>query len=299
MSRLCCCVFVTIFASSIVACGGGAAPPVDATEATDSSEPTAAAASEAPADEAASTETPVDENEFQLGASDTAKDARGATESKIKPTKDEAAMKFFVVDRNKNAPVEGVVISLTSPDGKKFYTEETDSAGYAEVLVPVGKKYELVYLSLGRKDIAARVVVEDEPNQNIKLTLRHKGWLPKKKPAAADPEPRFVLDGVEFDTAKSSIRPASFPRLDRVVEYMTHKKSSKIEISGHTDNVGRKAANKKLSRDRAQSVRQYLISKGIDGGRIQAVGHGDEKPIATNDTPEGRQKNRRIEAREL
>ena len=78
-----------------------------------------------------------------------------------------------MIDKDKG-PVKGVVISLTAPSGNKYYTEETDAEGYAEVLVPVGQKYELTYLSLGRRDIAATVTVTNEPKQNVKLTLRYK-----------------------------------------------------------------------------------------------------------------------------
>ncbi len=210
-------------------------------------------------------------------------------------------MKFVVIDKDKG-PVPGIVISLTAPDGAKYYTEETDREGYAEVLVPIGQKYQLVYLSLGRKDIAATVTVSNEKKQNIKLTLRYKREIlpPSPSPAADAPAaPRFVLNGVTFDTAKATIRPESFVRLDSVVEFMAHKKKARIEISGHTDNVGNPRSNKTLSDRRAQACRDYLISKGIEGGRIQAIGHGDERPIAPNDTDDGRQKNRRIEATEL
>ena len=108
-----------------------------------------------------------------------------------------------------------------------------------------------------------------------------------------------MLKGVTFDTGKASIRDKSFPRLDTVVEYMTHKKSARIEISGHTDNVGNAKKNKKLSEKRAEACKDYLVSKGIDGGLIEAAGFSDEKPIASNDTDEGRQQNRRIEATEM
>lgn len=237
-------------------------------------------------------------NEFQLKESDSARSAQGATASKIKATKTEAAMKFVVVDKDKG-PVPGIVISLTAPDGKKFYTEETDAAGYAEVLVPVGQKYELVYLSLARRDISANVNVTNEPNQNVKLTLRY-----KRPPAPPEINrnkgaPRFILNGVNFDTGKATIRAESFPRLDGVVEYLLHKKQTRIEIAGHTDNVGNPKANKALSLARAQACRTYLMKKGIEGERVVAVGVGDEHPMAPNDTEEGRQQNRRIEATEL
>ncbi len=70
-------------------------------------------------------------------------------------------------------------------------------------------------------------------------------------------------------------------------------------MAGHTDNVGNPRRNQQLSEQRAQAIRQYLVDHGIDGGRIEAVGYGDTQPVASNDTEEGRQQNRRIEAVEL
>ena len=230
-----------------------------------------------------------EKREFQLQDTHTAKAAHGAKESKIKPTRTEAAMKLFVVDKDKG-PVKGVVAFLTGPDKTKYYTEPTDSEGYAEVLVPVGKQYDVTYLSLGRREIAATVPVADEPSQFVKLTLRYKREIPERP---------FILAGVNFDTAKATIRPESFPRLDAVVEFMAHKKSARVEISGHTDNVGNAKSNKTLSEQRAQACRNYIVSKGIDKKRLDAIGFGDEHPIAPNDTDEGRQKNRRIEAKEM
>jgi OOP family OmpA-OmpF porin len=304
-------VCTTITTLALAACGGGPsstqAPTVAATsgEASSGSESASEGASEAGEVAEAVTTGDAKKAEFVLRKSGAPKDDEEqgpAPASNIKATKTEAAMKFIVVDKEKG-PIPGIVISLTAPDGKVYYTEETSAEGYAEVLVPVGQKYELVYLSLGRRDIAATVPVSDEPNQNVKLTLRYKRYISPRKPAtpaAAAPEvPAFVLEGVTFDSGKATIRPESFPRLDSVVEYMTYKKSARIEISGHTDNVGNPKTNKALSEKRAQACRDYLISKGVDGGRIQAVGYGDERPIASNDTAEGQQQNRRIEAIEL
>jgi OmpA-OmpF porin, OOP family len=228
-------------------------------------------------------------NTFELRDSDAAKGVHGVKASKIEPTRTEAAMKFLVVDRDKG-PVKGVVVSLTSPTGAEYYTDETDEAGYAEALVPVGRTYELTYLGLGRKDIAATVTVTNEPKQTIKLTLRY-----KPRPAA----PPFVLKGVTFDTGKATIRSESYPQLDVVADFMTHKRSARVEISGHTDNVGSSKVNKTLSAKRAQACRNYIMTRGVDGSRLTAVGYGDERPVASNDTQEGRQQNRRIEAVEL
>ncbi len=285
----------TFLALTLIACGGGNPPAESPATAAQSGEPSAAAPpssapSDAPADQPASKEKSGDQ--FTMLDTKTAKDTKGENPSKLAPSKTEALMKFMVVDKDKG-PIKGIVISMAAPDGKKYYTEETDGTGYAEVLVPVGKKYEIVYVSLGRKDITATYDVTKEPNQNIKLTLRYKKFVPDKGPE------HFVLDGVNFDTNKATIRPETSYRLDGVVEYMQHKKNSRIQISGHTDNVGKKAANKLLSEKRAQACRDYIISKGIDASRVEAVGYGDERPMAPNDNEENRQKNRRIEAMEL
>jgi len=226
-----------------------------------------------------------EKREFQLQDTHTAKEAHGATASKIKPTRTEAAMKLFVVDKDKG-PVKGVVIFLTGPDKTKYYTDPTDSEGYAEVLVPVGKTYDITFLSLGRHEIAATVPVADEPSQSVKLTLRYK--------REGAPKP-LILDGVNFDTAKSTIRPESFPRLDTVVDFMVHKKDARVEISGHTDNVGGPEANQKLSEDRARAVVAALVARGIDGSRLSARGYGQSSPVADNRTEDGRAKNRRVE----
>jgi outer membrane protein OmpA-like peptidoglycan-associated protein len=250
--------------------------------------------------EDSSTETPdrepSDAGEFEISEADR---SSRPTQTKVEATETQAAVRFFVVDKDKG-PIEGIVISLTGPTGEKYYTEETDSDGFAEVLVPNGTTYSLVYLSLGRRNVAAKVEVADKPNLNMKLTMRYQreeyatggGGTP-------DSAPRFVLDGVQFDTGKATLTSDSHARLETVVEYMTHKKSARIEISGHTDNVGKKKDNKRLSQKRADAVRAYLVSKGIDAGRIETVGYGDERPVASNDSEEGRQKNRRIEATEL
>lgn len=240
--------------------------------------------------------------EFRTVDTHTAKDTHGVKPSNIAPTNTEAALKFVVVDKEKG-PIEGIVISLTGPDGQKHYTQETDAVGYADVLVPIGKKYQVVFLSLGRQKIAATVVVENEPRLTQKMTLRYRRIDPPPAAPGAPPEeaplPRFTLEGVNFDTGKATVRPGSFSRLDSVVEYMTHKKDSRIEISGHTDNVGSERANQALSEQRARACREYLISKGIAGVRIKAVGYGDARPVAPNDTDDGRAANRRIEATEL
>ncbi|MGE0790838.1 MAG: OmpA family protein [Sandaracinaceae bacterium] len=239
--------------------------------------------------------------EFQLSSSQDASQAHGEHPSQIQADRTHAAMRLFVVDRD-TGPVSGVVIKLTAPDGTVFYTGETDSLGYAEVLVPPGQRYELEYLSLGRRTTSASVNVPAGPNQDIRLTMRHRRVrpLPPLEPAQTDtPEERFILEGINFQSASATIEEDSYPQLDRVVEYMQHRPTVRLRITGHTDNAGNPRRNQQLSEQRARAVRQYIIDHGIDGGRVEAVGMGDRQPIASNDTDEGRAQNRRIEAIEL
>lgn len=106
-----------------------------------------------------------------------------------------------------------------------------------------------------------------------------------------------IQGSVEFATNSSKIVGAkSFQILDGVASLMVHNlRIQQVEVQGHTDNRGGEAANKKLSQDRAEAVVKYLTEKGVQASRLTAVGYGQEKPIADNNTNAGRQKNRRVE----
>ena len=108
-----------------------------------------------------------------------------------------------------------------------------------------------------------------------------------------------VLKNIFFDTDSYALKEKSITELQRVIRFLQENPSVRIEISGHTDNTGQPAYNQKLSESRALSVYNYLISNGIDKYRISFRGYGHTRPVATNDTPEGRQQNRRIEFRVL
>lgn len=105
----------------------------------------------------------------------------------------------------------------------------------------------------------------------------------------------IVLKNIFFDYDKATLRPESFSELNRVVAILNKQPKLKIEISGHTDNKGALEYNKQLSKARAKTVVDYLIDKGIAADRLTYEGYAFEKPIATNDTDEGRQLNRRVE----
>ena len=105
----------------------------------------------------------------------------------------------------------------------------------------------------------------------------------------------MALRNVFFNTASYELLPASDTELDKLVRLLRGNPSLRIELGGHTDNVGNDAANQKLSEQRANAVREHLIGQGIDPERIQARGYGEARPMATNETEEGRALNRRTE----
>lgn len=133
---------------------------------------------------------------------------------------------------------------------------------------------------------------------------------PEPAPVVEEPkpvveEPKFddnaqkvlndIAKAVLFDTAKATIKPESFSVLDEIVTFFNKYKNSRFTVEGHTDSQGNKVSNQKLSERRAQAVKDYLISKGVDASRLESRGYGQEKPIATNKTAEGRKLNRRTE----
>lgn len=104
----------------------------------------------------------------------------------------------------------------------------------------------------------------------------------------------IVLRGVTFDTNEATLKQSSVAILDGIAQLLAKRPDAKVEIRGHTDSVGRDAYNQKLSERRAQSVVDYLVSKGIPAANLSARGLGETQPIAPNDTPEGREQNRRV-----
>lgn len=120
---------------------------------------------------------------------------------------------------------------------------------------------------------------------------------PAPDPAVELKDEKIELnEKVNFDTGKATLLPASKTLLDDVVKILNdHPELLRIRIEGHTDSQSGTAFNLRLSNNRAKAVRTYLISKGIDGKRLESKGFGESKPIADNKTPDGREQNRRVE----
>lgn len=104
-----------------------------------------------------------------------------------------------------------------------------------------------------------------------------------------------VALNINFDTGKATIRPESQSVVDQIVNLLKNNTDLKIQVQGHTDDVGEDEANMKLSEQRAQAVMNAIVSQGIENQRLTAAGFGEKKPIADNKTEDGRAKNRRVE----
>src|SRR5690606_27946223 len=104
-----------------------------------------------------------------------------------------------------------------------------------------------------------------------------------------------LLKNIEFDLSRATIKPVSFPILNEVVILLEARPQVRLAINGHTDSQGDRDMNMKLSKDRAAAVKSYLTGQGVQADRLTSEGYGPDKPIDTNDTAEGRAKNRRVE----
>lgn len=106
---------------------------------------------------------------------------------------------------------------------------------------------------------------------------------------------KIAVYGILFETGKSDIKPESTAALKQILDYLNEYPSVKVIVVGHSDNTGNYANNITLSKARAKAVKDYLVSKGIDGARLQSEGVASLCPVSTNETQEGRAKNRRVE----
>jgi OmpA-OmpF porin, OOP family len=120
---------------------------------------------------------------------------------------------------------------------------------------------------------------------------------PAPKPVAPPPPPPppVSLEGTNFDFNKATLRPEAIVKLDHAAQVLTDNAGIKVNVEGHTDSVGSDSYNQSLSERRSKSVVDYLVGKGIDASRMMPTGYGESRPVATNDTDEGRAQNRRVD----
>jgi outer membrane protein OmpA-like peptidoglycan-associated protein len=190
---------------------------------------------------------------------------------------------YSVESESKVKPGKGIFPMKVMADGKyvKVYMNGTriSNAPNAEI----GRARSILLVLRGSEEVPALV-------GNLRVGAGGKDLYD-----ALSTEGRVATQGVYFDTGSDAIRPESAPTLKQIADMLREHGELKITIEGHTDNVGQAAANQQLSEKRAAAVKAYLVAQGIAADRLESSGYGDTKPVASNETAEGRQQNRRVE----
>lgn len=203
----------------------------------------------------------------------------------------DAPVDVSMTDFKGNILSREIVIFRSNLNGRE-YQGLTDTTGKFTTRLPAGDKYEIFIL--GFKDSTSYIFLEIPPVE---------GKAYYKNPFKVDiqflPAKSFVLEDCNFETGKADLEEDSYKVLDELVAYLVRKEDQRIELQGHTDNVGSAKSNLVLSEARANTVRNYLIAKGIDPNRVTAKGYGLSVPIASNKTADGRAQNRRTEVKIL
>jgi len=197
-------------------------------------------------------------------------------------------LKGTITDAVSNQPVEADIEIIDNEKNESVAKINSNSAtGKYLVSLPSGKNYGIAVNAKGYLFHSENVTIP--PSTGYQEIIRD---IALKKIIVGS---KVVLNNIFFDYDKATLRSESIAELDRLVNLLKNSSSLKIQISGHTDNKGSADYNQKLSENRAKSVVDYLIEKGINKDRLQYKGYGFANPVAPNDTEDGRQLNRRTE----
>jgi outer membrane protein OmpA-like peptidoglycan-associated protein len=187
---------------------------------------------------------------------------------------------------------QSVTLSTNTPGAVIHYTtdgtEPSESSPIYQGPIPVH----------GTETIKAIAVAQEVPHSAVSSGSYTIQPAPRRAapPVAVTPRRLVLGQKVLFETGKTTLEPSSAPVLDGIAAALQqHGEVVHVIIEGHTDSVGSDALNDKLSLGRAQTVREYLIGKGIAPGRLEAQGFGASRPVADNGTPDGREENRRVD----
>jgi outer membrane protein OmpA-like peptidoglycan-associated protein len=180
------------------------------------------------------------------------------------------------------------------PDGKGLgISQSNPETGEYEIRLPAGELYGLRAESTDRlsenQNLDLRNITADQVIANNDFNLD------AIRVATIQENASINLNNLFFDFDKAVLRPESFPELNRIVTLMEERLTLEIEIAGHTDATGPDAYNMGLSQRRATAVVQYLSGKDVPKARMKVVYFGETQPVESNDTPEGRKRNRRVE----
>ncbi len=198
------------------------------------------------------------------------------------------AMNGKIFREEDNAPIYANITlkSMKSAEFDAFTITDARNGNY-DVKLSNNDSYLVTIEAIGYITVIDTIdfVTEEDAGE----ITRHFGMTSVKKGH------RFALNNLFFVQSKPELLPQSAPELDRLYTLLMDHPKMKIELSGHTDSEGYRSANMRLSEERANAVKDYLLNKGIHKNRLKAVGYGPNRPVAANDTEENRAKNRRVE----
>jgi len=208
--------------------------------------------------------------------------------AKAEQDKSLTLLKGKVTDAVSGKAIQAEIWIIDNEKGVEVARFKSNSeTGNYLVALPAGKDYGVRIEKEGHVFYSENVFLKKGDDflsiiNNVKLSPSKQGEM-------------FTLRNIFFKSGKFDLETRSFPELDRLVALMVENESMKIEVVGHTDNVGKALDNEVLSEQRAKEVTAYLVSKGISSERLQSKGYGSNQPIVSNDSIEGRSQNRRTE----
>ncbi|HRP01618.1 MAG TPA: OmpA family protein [Candidatus Kapabacteria bacterium] len=197
-------------------------------------------------------------------------------------------VKGKVINAKSTLPIKADIKFELLPSGKEAGIATSNKlSGEFRIVLPAGKKYGFRAVADGYISINENINLEnlseyDEKNIDLSLYPIEVGT-------------QFRINNIFFDTGKANLLEDSYSELNRLVDFLAQEKEMTIVIIGHTDNVGDDKSNLELSKKRALAVKEYLVNKGIAPERIKSKGLGESKPLGSNSSEVGRQKNRRVE----
>ena len=187
-------------------------------------------------------------------------------------------------------PEDATITYEDLSNGKVLGQAKPDpSSGKYKLVLPYGKNYGITAKAKGLIPASTNLDLSTMKGRYLELDDRDLSMVPLVKGNTA------TINNLFFDLGKAALKPESEPELKRILQVMKENKALVIEISGHTDNTGSDEINNKLSLERANAVKDYLLNGLIESTRIRTKGYGKSKPKADNATEEGRQINRRVE----
>jgi OmpA-OmpF porin, OOP family len=193
-----------------------------------------------------------------------------------------------IVNQKTGQPMEAQIVYESLDDGRELGIATSDPiTGEYEIILPAGTNYSYVanvpgYMPAADNVDATRLTKSQEIGKDMVM-------VPVEKSA------KVTLNNIFFAFDSYKLLDTSLPELKRLVSVLNENPTIKILIKGHTDNVGDSKYNQKLSERRAKEVIDYLKTQGIDSKRLSSKGFGMSDPVAPNDTPDNRRKNRRVE----